>query len=261
MASIFSSLYSSSSSSSSGLYSINLSDYAAIRNGSYRKLLVANYNLQNGSSKTNTVTERNWVVNKADRYAVDETTEDTETEENSEKKAYGTVQSYSTDLKSSTDKLMETGAESVYKMVEVEGEDGETSLQYDTDEIYKAVKSFVSDYNNAITAGAASNSVNVNRSASTMVNYTKANQNALNAIGITIGSDNKLSIDEETFKSADMERVQNLFAGKNSYGSQISSQAALMNTYAKSAAAVANTYTQSGTYNYFDYTSIFSSSV
>lgn len=262
MANMFSSIFSGNS-NSSGLFNINFSDYAAIRNGSYRKLLAAHFDLQSGTSKTRTVTAKDWVVNKADRYAIDESSKakDTVTEVNPEKKGYAAVQSNATELKSSTEKLMETGDKSVYKKVEVKDEAGETNLQYDTDAIYKAVKNFADDYNKAVTAGAESNSMNVNRSARTMVNYTKANQNALNAIGITIGSDNKLTVDEEKFKSADMERVQNLFTGSNSYGSQISTQATYMNNYAKSAAAATSTYTQSGQYNYFDYSSMFSSSI
>ena len=260
---MFSSMFSSNN-NSTGLFNINFSDYAAIRNGSYRKLLTAHYALDNKTSKSRTVTERNWVKNQADRYAIEEDSkeEKKDTEVNPEKKAYATVQTNATTLKSSTEKLSETGNDSVYKKVEVEDEKtGEKSLQYDTDAIYKAVKTFVDDYNKAVTAGVESKSTNVNRSARAMINYTKANQNALNAIGVTIDKNNKLTIDEDKFKSADMERVQNLFSGKNSYGSQISTQADLMNKYAKSAAAATSTYTQTGTYNYFDYSSMFNSSI
>lgn len=263
MANAVSSLFSGIGASSG--FGINFSDYAAIKNGSYRKLLTAYYGLDSKTSKAraNANSPKDWVVNKADRYAIDEESKDknTTTEANPEKKAYATVQNDATALKSSTEKLMETGEKSIYEKVEVKDEDGKTSLEYDTDKIYSAVKTFVSDYNKAITDGAASNSTNVNRSARTMTNYTKANKNALNAIGITIGSDNKLSIDEEKFKGADMERVQALFTGKNSYGSQISSQAGFMNNYAKSASAATSTYTQSGKYNYYDYSALFNSSI
>ncbi len=37
---------------------------------------------------------------------------------------------------------------------------------------------------------------------------TKANSNMLSKVGITIGTDNKLSIDETSFKKADMNTVK-----------------------------------------------------
>ena len=253
----------SGNNNSFGMFNINFSDYAAISNGSYRRLLTAHYALDNKTSKSRTVTAKDWVVNKADRYGIDEDTKekDKDTEVNPEKKAYNTVQTNAQSLKSATDKLTEVGSKSVFNKVEVKDEAGETSMQYDTDAIYKAIKSFADNYNNTITSGAETKSDNVNRTVRAMINYTKANQSALSAVGIEIGKDNKLTVNEDKFKSADMERVQNLFSGRNSYGSQISSQADLMNKYAKSAAAATSTYTQSGKYNYFDYSAMFNSSI
>jgi hypothetical protein len=82
-----------------------------------------------------------------------------------------------------------------------------------------------------------------------MVSQTATNENLLGKIGITIGSDNKLSVDEETFKAADMSTVKSLMTGTGSYASNIGTKASLINMYAQQDAAKASgLYTQSGTY-------------
>lgn len=262
----FGSMFGSSSGSS---VEFNLSDYAAIKNGSYRKLVGAVYgNKSSASSAANSKANsyRFEVKNKADRYAVDEDkktdgTDKTDGKENTEKKALTTVQKNATSMKESLDKLTQSGAGSIYDKVSKEQEDGSATMEYDTDAIYKAAQSFVNNYNATLTTGAQSTSTNVVRTTRAMTNYTEAYRNSLSAIGISIGSNNQLSIDAEKFKNADMETVKSIFSGKNSYGEQMSKQASLMNTYAKSAAAVTNTYSQSGKYNYFDYSSMFSSKI
>ena len=60
----------------------------------------------------------------------------------------------------------------------------------------------------------------------------------------------KLSVDETTFKSADTEKIKNLFNGTGSYAYSVATKAAMTESYAKSEAAKSNTYTKNGTYNY-----------
>ncbi len=239
-----------------GTSGFNLGDYAAIKNGSYRKLLGAYYKSLDSSStsKTKTRSSRYEVKNEADRYG----TSEAKAPENTEKKDLIAVQNKAVSLKNSTDKLMGTSVSSVFDRVVKENDKGETSYDYDREAIYQSVKSFVSNYNSAVGAGSVSTSANVTRTAKTMVNQTEAKRDTLSAVGISIGADNKLSIDADKFKSADMETVRSLFDGDNSYGAKISSQAALMNTYAKSAAAVSSIYTQGAKYSYYDYSSMFS---
>lgn len=261
----FGTMFGGSASSSGGF---SLGDYAAIKNGSYRKLLHAYYGINNSaasSSKSKAAHSRFEVKNKADRYAIDDedkkNTDKTNSTENTEKKSLTTMQKNASSLKDAADKLKETGAGSIYDKVEIKDEDGETSFGYDTDAIYKAARSFVDNYNTVMSSGAQSSSANVVRTTRAMANYTESYRNSLSSVGININSNNQLSIDAEKFKNADMETVKSIFSGKNSYGDQMSKQASLMNTYAKSAAAVSNTYSQSGKYNYFDYSSMFSSSI
>ena len=81
-----------------------------------------------------------------------------------------------------------------------------------------------------------------------MVNYSKVNEKLLAKVGITIGKGNKLEINEEAFKKADMETVKDLFHDRGSFGYQIKIQASLTQTYAKTEAARANTYGKNGVY-------------
>ena len=57
-------------------------------------------------------------------------------------------------------------------------------------------------------------------------------------------------MDETTFKSADTEKIKNLFNGTGSYAYREATKAAMTESYAKSEAAKSNTYTKNGTYNY-----------
>jgi hypothetical protein len=91
------------------------------------------------------------------------------------------------------------------------------------------------------------------RSASTAVSTTKANKNLLAEIGISIGSDNKLTIDEDDFKAANMTTVKSLFQGSGSYGKSIQSNTSMMYGAAVAQLAKASgssTYSSSGSYSY-----------
>ena len=79
--------------------------------------------------------------------------------------------------------------------------------EYDTDKIAKAVSSFVKDYNSLVSSTADSSSRYVLNSASNMVNYTRANADLLKKIGISVGSDNKLTVDEDKLKASDMDCI------------------------------------------------------
>lgn len=55
----------------------------------------------------------------------------------------------------------------------------------------------------------------------------------LTKAGITIGSDNKLTVDEETFKKADMSTIKTLFHDSNSLAYNVSARASQINYYAQ----------------------------
>lgn len=218
------------SSGSSDLLGINYSDYATIRNGSYYKLLNAYYGKTGASDEV--------------KEALSTSTSKDDT------KTLARIEDSAESMKSSADALLATGKKSLFEKVTTTDEDGNTTTDYDKDAIYKAVKQFADDYNTLLDNAVDSNTTSILRGARTMVNYSQANERMLNSIGITIGSDNKLTVDEETFKKADMSKVQSMFQTRGAYGYQIATQASLIDTYAQSEATKANTYTASGTYTY-----------
>jgi hypothetical protein len=86
-----------------------------------------------------------------------------------------------------------------------------------------------------------------------MVAYTKANKNLLSKVGITVGSDNKLTVDEDKFKSADMTTVKSLFTGSGSFGKMTSTSAT--SSYSSAVSQLAklsssSTYSNMGSYSY-----------
>ncbi len=84
-----------------------------------------------------------------------------------------------------------------------------------------------------------------------MNDYTKNNQELLASVGVSYDAEKKtLSIDEEKFKAADMDTVKKLFQGTNSYGYQVSSKAASIDSIAHYEASKASTYNSVGTYAY-----------
>ena len=122
-----------------------------------------------------------------------------------------------------------------------------------TDEAYKAVTDFVKNYNSLVSSTGDSTSRYILNTASTMVRYTKANSDLLKQIGISIGSDNKLTVDEGKFKSADMAVARSVFTGAGSYGQTISAKASTIYGNAVSQLselATRNSYTSDGLYSY-----------
>ncbi len=212
------------------LLGINLVDYATIQSGSYHKLLDAYY------AKGETSDEI------GDMLSTNTSKDDAKTLAQIEDAAEG--------LLGSADKLLETGKNSVFEKVTKTDESGTTKTEYDTDAIYKAVSAFVEDYNQLLKEAEDSHTTSISRAASAMVNYSKVNEKLLAKVGITIGKGNRLEIDEEAFKKADMETVKDLFHERGSFGYQIKIQASLTQTYAKTEAARANTYGKNGGYTY-----------
>ena len=120
---------------------------------------------------------------------------------------------------------------------------------YDWDKITKAVKSFVEDYNDVVKEAGESNTKDVLRNASWMTGMTDKNSNMLAKIGITIGKGNKLELDEDALKQADISSLKTMFTGYNSFVSKISQKATGISNAANRASA---TYTNNGTYSKTD---------
>lgn len=230
---LFSSL-GSSKSTGSGMFGINLSEYASIRSGSYGKLMRSYFSMDStkGTSKSDDSTKN--------------TIEDLATTTSTSKDSTKTLAAIESDAKELTD-----SAKALYTRSNNKVFTKDSGGSYDTDKIYKAVKRFADDYNSMLDTAGKSSTNRISRSVSSMKNETSYNEKPLKEIGITVDEKTgKLSVDETTFKSADTEKIKNLFNGTGSYAYSVATKAAMTESYAKSEAAKSNTYTKNGTYNY-----------
>ncbi len=231
-----------------------LGDYAMIKSGTYKKLLNAYYKTDRVSSDSSDSESTTKKSNRYDRFAEKKLMEaqDKKAEENNK---YVTIRNEAGDLRTSAFAL---NSYTLYR--EKTAEDGTTS--YDRDGIKNAVKSFVTDYNNLLTASSKVDSnimaSGVSSSISSLMKQTKSNEAALNAIGISIGKDNKLVLDEEKLGRADISAISSLFKGSNSYGNSVSTKASEIarqaNTTAFNATRTSSSYSQGGRYSVTGYT-------
>ena len=230
---LFSSL-GSSKSTGSGMFGINLSEYASIRSGSYGKLMRSYFSMDSAKS-----------TSKSDD-STKNTIEDLATTTSTSKDSTKTLAAIESDAKELTDSAKALYTRSNNKVFTKDSGGG-----YDTDKIYKAVKRFADDYNSLMDTAGKSSTNRIFRSAGSIKNETSYNEKALKEIGITVDEKTgRLSVDETTFKSADTEKIKNLFNGTGSYAYSVATKAAMTESYAKSEAAKSNTYTKNGTYNY-----------
>lgn len=194
--------------------SFNFADYASIRNGSYGKLLKSYYSQAKQSSTAKSDTDDK----------TDKTTDiDTTGLSKMKKEADG--------LKSAADKL---ASDDTWQ---------KTNGSYDMEKIAGAVKSFADEYNDVISQSAKLGTKDVASQTGYMTSMTSTMSKALSKVGVTVGADGKLSVNEDTLKNADAKDVKSLFSGDYSYAGQISQKAAAI-----SSAAVRNSslYTSSG---------------
>ena len=201
--------------------SFSLSDYAAIKNGSYGKLLKAYYAKQDA-----------------------------------EKAAFGgeTVQK-ATMMKTGADALKKSADalnnDELWEMKKIKKKDEKTGEEievedYDWDAITKAMKSFVEDYNDVVKQAGDSNSKDVLRNAVWLTGMTEANENILSKIGITVGKGNEIELDVEALKKADIQTLKSVFTGYNSFADKVFMKA---NSISNAAARTSGTYRKNGTYN------------
>jgi len=231
----------------SGISSLSslFGEYSSIRSGTYGQLLKAYY-AKVGSAENTTKDSIANVLN---------------TSQSSEAKALGKVRTNADSLSISASNLLAKGNKSVFSKQEVESvnkETGEktTSMEYNKEEIEKAVKQFVSDYNAVLDKSADTDSTKVMGKTLDMIDQTEAYKMSLEKIGISIGEDNKLTVDSEKFQAADMADVEKLFNNSYSFGQQTMQKALQISSQATKETLTANLYTSSGSYEKYDYASL-----
>lgn len=203
-----------------------LSDYASIKNGSYGKLMKAYYAKQDAENASASGDSRQKLT---------------------------LMRSSADSLKKSADALNNSSLWEKKKIKKKDEETGEeTEVEdYDWNAITKAVKSFVEDYNSVVGQAGDSDTKNVLRNAVWMTGITDSAENLLSKVGITIGKGNKLELDEDALKEANITTLKSLFTGSGSFADKISQKASSLSIVAANAAAKVKgtTYTSSGSYS------------
>ncbi len=142
-----------------------------------------------------------------------------------------------TNMKNSADTLMN---KSLYK----ENDKGEI----DRDSLIKEMKSFVKDYNDVVEKAGNSKDKATLRNGVWMTKMVEKNKGLLSEIGISVGKDNKLSIDETGVKRAKTSTLKSVMTGRDSVAGKISRRAS--NFVAAANRGMANgTYTNRGSYS------------
>lgn len=189
-------------SGNSGLGSINFNDLALIRRGSYKKLMKSYYS----KDKETTKNDKDDKTNKKTEFT------DATGLTNMKKEADG--------LKNATETLNNN---ELWK---------QKNGEYDMDKIVSAVKTFVNEYNDVLNQNAKVSYKDVSQHTSYMTSLTKTLSGSLSKVGVTIGTDGKMSVDEETLKKADIKHVKELFSGTVSYVSQVGQKASAISSAA-----------------------------
>lgn len=211
-------------SSTIGNSSINslFNDYSMLKTNGYRNL-VNSYYKQSANTTINAIYGNNSSLSN----------------QNFDSKSFETLRDNAGELYTSSMDLASVGSKSLFK-TNSEG-------QYDTEKISKAVESFVSNYNKTLDAAGKVSNSQASRTSSYMVSGTKAYENSLNKIGITIGKDNKLSLDTKKLQESKMSDIKSVFNGTTSYASNMATKAvSLSNT-----SSLQLTYNQEGNASYY----------
>lgn len=206
-----SSLYGSNN-SSTNLYSL-FSERNAIKNGTYKKLLKSYYSsLEENSGSATSTSKRRGQNNIIDKLLKEKMypTVSKETQEANTNLTNGI-----SSLKSSVSTLQ---SEKTYE----DTENGKTA----SEKVVSAMKSYVNNYNNVVTASKSSTLSNKTAYVANMMSATSKFEKELGEIGVMLKSDGTLQLDETKLKGADLSKVQKLFSTDNiqSYGSTIASR-------------------------------------
>ena len=205
------SLYGSNN-SSTNLYSL-FSERNAIKNGTYKKLLKSYYSsLEENSGSKTSVSKRRGQNNIIDKLL--------------KEKMYPTVsketQEANTNLTNGISSLKSSISTLQSEKTFEDTENGKTA----SEKVVSAMKSYVTNYNNVVTASKSSTLSNKTAYVANMMSTTSKFEKELGEIGVMLKSDGTLQLDETKLKDADLSKVQKLFSTENiqSYGSTIASR-------------------------------------
>jgi len=207
--SLFNSLPKTSESSGGGLTNL-ATEYNSIRSGSYGKLLSAYYKKMNGG---------------------DSATEAMQKETANRQLVGGNASS------------LKSAAKTLSKI------DFSDTSEAGKEKSLKSVKDFISAYNSVIDTADDVNSKSILRNAVWMTNITGKSAGLLNELGISVGKDNKLTLDETKWANANNSTKTALFNGRQGFAEKMVYKASQMtNSSAEKASFTASAYPDNGDY-------------
>ncbi len=221
-------------SGSSGANLNFLSDYASIKNGSYGKLLKSYYGAGKDSSTATSSSTKSSSKNILDKIW----------EEKRNPKVSKDTQEANANLTAGLSTLKTSVAALRSDKTYTDTANGKSA----EDKTVAAMKAYVSDYNNVVTAAKGSTLANKTAYVANMMSTTAANADKLSEVGVTVNSDGTLELDEAKLKAAGTAKVQELFSPDNimSYGSSIASRIQFAGTTSSTNASTGSTEKTSG---------------
>ena len=207
--SLFNSLPKTSESSGGGLTNL-ATEFNSIRSGSYGKLLSAYYKKMNSGDSFNEAVQKET----ANRQLVG-----------------GNASS------------LKSAAKTLSKM------DFSDTSDAGKEKSLKSVHDFISAYNSVISTADDVNSKSILRNAVWMTNITSKSAGLLNELGISVGKDNKLTLDETKWANANNSTKTALFNGRQGFAEKMVYKASQMtNSSAEKASFTASAYKDNGDY-------------
>lgn len=195
----------------------NFSEYNSIRSGAYKKLLDRYYGRR--IEPASTQSDKKTTVDKVKL--------------SSDTSGLSRMRKEADELKKSAETLAKND---LWKQ-----QDG----KYDVEKIVGAVKAFAGEYNDVIDQSEKMTNRSVTQRIRTMKSLNNTMSKSLQKLGITVGDDGKMTVDETALKKADMNTVKSVFYGNYSYSTQMVSKAESINN---AAAGNSGLYTDNGTY-------------
>ena len=188
-----------------------LSDYASIKNGSYGKLLKAYYGAAQNSD-TAATSKKSSSDNILDKIL----------EERRNPKVSKDIQEANANLTTGLSSLNTSLSTLRNDKTYTDTSNGQNAA----DKVVSAMKAYVSDYNNVVSAAKGSTLTNKTAYVANIMSSTAANADKLSEIGIIINPNGTLELNGAKLKAADISKVQELFSPKDirSYGSVVASR-------------------------------------